>query len=164
MTAGTKALCPASCLKWTWTGCGTSVGENHSGSVGVRLCCSAGDPGCRGDRFGFELIDCNFSFPTRPERQGRPRALGVGRRGASRLHQLEEGAAPAQDERTQEVRAGVETGRVAEQRLQVSARPRLCVLAEKPATCGPTVTRGSTLNLHEHVFLYFYADLQPRYL
>lgn len=88
----------------------------------------------------------------------------MGRRGASRLHQLEEDATPAEDERTQEVRAGVETGQVAEQRLQVSARPRLCVLAEKSVICGPTVTRDSTLNLHQHAFLYFYANLQPRYL
>lgn len=87
------------------------------------------------------LIPLSCSSSNRAKRQGGPRALGVGRRGAARLHQLEEDAAPAEDEGPQEVRAGVEAGQVAEQRLQVGARPRLRVLAEAAVNRGQTVTR-----------------------
>lgn len=78
--------------------------------------------------------------------------MGVGRRGAPCLHQLEEDAPPAEDEGPQEVRAGVETGQVAEQRLQVGARPRLRVLAEASVIRGQTVTQetqGLTLDLRQ---------------
>lgn len=97
-------------------------------------------------------IHSHCSFSTRPKRQGGPRAVGVGRRGAARLHQLEEDATPEEDEGPQEVRAGVETGQVAEQRLQVGARPRLRVLAEASVVRGQTVTQetqGLTLNLRQ---------------
>lgn len=86
------------------------------------------------------LIHFKCSLSNRPKRQGGPRALGVGRRGAARLHQLEEDATPAEDQGPQEVRAGVEAGQVAEQRLQVGARPRLRVLAEAAVLRGQTVT------------------------
>lgn len=63
----------------------------------------------------------------------------MGGRGAARLHQLEEDAPRAGDHRPEQVRASVETGRVAEPRLQISAKPRLRVLAETSIICGQTV-------------------------
>lgn len=50
------------------------------------------------------------------------------------------------------MRAGVETGQVAEQRLQVGSRPRLRVLAEASVSRGQTVTpetQGLTLTLRQ---------------
>lgn len=79
----------------------------------------------------------------------------MGQWGAAHLHQLEEDATPAEDKGSQKVRAGVETGQVAEQRLQVGAKPGLRVLAQTSVICGQTVTQEThSLTLILRNFLY----------
>lgn len=67
----------------------------------------------------------------------------MGWRRATHLHQLAEAPLPQRDKGPEQVRAGVETCRVAEPRLQVGADPQLRLLAETSLVCGQTVRPGT---------------------